>query len=84
MARDRWEEVIVDDDGDPIDIAPDVGARYIATELPDTVDDVYIAVSVILWDGPGGILGVAATRHSLSRSEFEVSVRSARAAKYPM
>ncbi len=61
MARDRWEEVIVDDDGDPIDIAPDVGARYIATELPDTVDDVYIAGSVILWDGPGGILGVAAT-----------------------
>jgi hypothetical protein len=61
LARDRWEEVIVDDNGDPIDIAPDVGARYIATELPDMVDDAYIAGSVILWDGPGGILGVAAT-----------------------
>jgi hypothetical protein len=59
LARDRWEEVIVDDDGAPINIAPSVGARYIATELPDMVDDVYIAGSVVPVDGKGGILGMA-------------------------
>jgi hypothetical protein len=59
LARARWESVIVDNDGDPIHIA--VGARYIATELPNMVDDVYIAGSVIPWDGQGGILGMAAT-----------------------
>jgi hypothetical protein len=58
-ARDRWEEVIVNDDGDPIDIAPYIDAAVIATELPDTVDDVYIAGSVIPLDGMGGILGMA-------------------------
>jgi hypothetical protein len=59
LARDRWEEVIVDDDGAPINIAPSVGAPYIATELPDRVDDVYIAGSVVPVDGKGGILGMA-------------------------
>jgi hypothetical protein len=61
LARDRWEEVIVDNDGDPTDVAPNVGPQHIATELPNMVDDIYIAASVIPWDGLGGILGMAGT-----------------------
>jgi hypothetical protein len=60
LARARWEEVIVDDDGMPINIAPYVAdPALIATELPDMVDDVYIAGSVVPVDGKGGILGMA-------------------------
>jgi hypothetical protein len=59
LARDRWEEVIVEDDGDPMNIADYLDAADIATELPDGVDDVYIAGSVIHIDGKGGILGMA-------------------------
>jgi hypothetical protein len=59
LARDRWEEVIVDDDGHPINIAKFINAEDIATELPKTVDDVYIAGSVKHMDGPGGVLGMA-------------------------
>jgi hypothetical protein len=59
LARNRWEEVIVDDDGAPINIAPYINVADIATELPDWVDDVYIAGSVVPVDGKGGILGMA-------------------------
>ncbi len=54
LARNRWEELIVDDDGAPINIAPYVDVADIATELPDRVDDVYIAGSVVPVDGKGG------------------------------
>jgi hypothetical protein len=59
LARDRWEKVIVKDDGHPINIAKYVNARDIATKLPKEVDDVYIAGSVVRIDGQGGILGMA-------------------------
>jgi hypothetical protein len=59
LARDRWEEVIAEDDGNPINIAKYINAADIATELPDMVDDIYIAGSVVPVDGKGGILGMA-------------------------
>jgi hypothetical protein len=59
LARDRWEEVIVKDDGNPTNIAKYINAADIATKLPKKVDDVYIAGSVIHLDGKGGILGMA-------------------------
>jgi hypothetical protein len=57
LARDRWESVIVDNDGDPVEL--NVADRFVATERPDMVDDVYIAASVVTIDGAGGILGSA-------------------------
>ena len=58
IAVERWEEVIVGDNG----FAPNLNglsASQIATILPDQVDDLYIAVQAKNIDGLHGILGMA-------------------------
>jgi hypothetical protein len=60
LARAKWQSVIVDDDGDAVELTID--DNFIATERPDMVDDVYISASVVTIDGPGGILGSAGTK----------------------
>jgi hypothetical protein len=58
-AKDRWEQVIVQDDGQPINIKSNLPAEYIATKVPDLVDDVYIAGVEERIDGRGKVLGSA-------------------------
>jgi Leishmanolysin len=58
-ARDRWQEIIVEDSLAPINIQGYVPVKEIATELPALVDDLYVSCSVAFMDGPGGILGTA-------------------------
>jgi hypothetical protein len=58
-AKDRWEQVIVQDDGQPSNVKSKLPAKYIATEVPDLVDDVYIAGIEAYIDGRGKILGSA-------------------------
>lgn len=60
IARNRWESIIVEDDGyPPANIAGVVQRSDIATKLPRKVDDVYIAAAEEKIDGRGGILGMA-------------------------
>jgi hypothetical protein len=59
-ARDRWEQVIVDDNGGAFDakFLRDRGVRF-ATEAPDFVDDIYIGAVIEPIDGVGKVLGSA-------------------------
>jgi hypothetical protein len=58
-AKDRWEQVIVQDDGQPSNIESSLTAAYIATKVPNLVDDVYIAGVEETIDGRGKVLGSA-------------------------
>jgi hypothetical protein len=58
-ARDRWEQVIVVDNGPAFD-AKDLPP--FATEAPDAVDDIYIGAVIEPIDGKNGVLGSAGPR----------------------
>ena len=58
-ARDRWQEIIVQDGLAPIDIRASFPKEQIATELPAIVDDLYVACNVVSIDGPGNVIGTA-------------------------
>ena len=58
-ARDRWQEIIVQDGQAPTDIRASLPIEQIATELPALVDDVYVACNVVSIDGPGQVLAMA-------------------------
>lgn len=59
MARDRWQQVITADGGSAVDIRPWFPQQDVATELPTSVDDLYVSCNAITIDGPGRILGMA-------------------------
>lgn len=59
LARNRWEEIIVDDGDPPRDLRDVLSGEDIATGLPSVVDDMYVACSVVPIDGEGRILGMA-------------------------
>jgi hypothetical protein len=50
-------QVIVQDDGQPSNIKSSLPGEYIATKVPDLVDDVYIAGVEGKFDGRGKVLG---------------------------
>ena len=61
QARDRWESIIVDDDRTPthgFKLAKQISPNFIATELPDAIDDCYVSAFESAVDGPSGFLGI--------------------------
>lgn len=60
-ARDRWEAIIVGDDGlEPVNLTSSLEADEIGTGLPlNGVDDLYISAGEESIDGLGGVLGFA-------------------------
>ena len=59
-ARKFWESVILNDEGGPWYISPELQAKIPkATEVPENLDDVYIAGIATTIDGPGKVLGAA-------------------------
>jgi hypothetical protein len=75
-ARDRWEQVIVEDTGLPFDAKPyEEGGTEFATEAPDSVDDVYIGAIVEAIDGVGNVLGSAGWTNAFYTSEDRTKIR---------
>jgi hypothetical protein len=77
-ARDRWEQVIVEDNGgffNPKDVKAFKPSVEFATEVPDIVDDIYIGAILAPIDGKGNVLGSAGPTYVNYNPAFAISDR---------
>jgi hypothetical protein len=74
-ARDRWEQVIVEDNGDyfiPKGVKASRPSVQFATEVPDMVDDIYIGAILGPIDGKGKVVGSAGPTYITSYPDYPI------------